>query len=34
MEPISTDGWETSELDARVAEVHDLFASTLEDWLG
>jgi putative phosphoserine phosphatase/1-acylglycerol-3-phosphate O-acyltransferase len=34
MEPISTDGWKTSELNARVAEVHDLFASTLEDWPG
>jgi putative phosphoserine phosphatase/1-acylglycerol-3-phosphate O-acyltransferase len=34
MEPISTDGWETSELDARIAEVHDLFTSTLEDWPG
>jgi putative phosphoserine phosphatase/1-acylglycerol-3-phosphate O-acyltransferase len=34
MEPISTDGWKTSELDARIAEVHDLFASTLEDWRG
>jgi putative phosphoserine phosphatase/1-acylglycerol-3-phosphate O-acyltransferase len=34
MEPISTDGWKTSELDARIADVHDLFASTLEDWPG
>ena len=32
MEPISTDGWNTSELDERIARSTTLFARALEEW--
>jgi putative phosphoserine phosphatase / 1-acylglycerol-3-phosphate O-acyltransferase len=33
LEPISTRGWRVSELDKRIAAIHDLFERALEDWL-
>jgi putative phosphoserine phosphatase/1-acylglycerol-3-phosphate O-acyltransferase len=32
LEPISTNGWEVSELDERIAGIRELFARTLEEW--
>jgi putative phosphoserine phosphatase/1-acylglycerol-3-phosphate O-acyltransferase len=32
LEPISTKGWKVSELDDRIAAIHDRFAGALEEW--
>jgi putative phosphoserine phosphatase/1-acylglycerol-3-phosphate O-acyltransferase len=32
LEPIETAGWTVEQLDERIAELHDLYTATLQDW--